>query len=152
MSPENPITTAWEQIRERVRADAAAYRERGDSVCEVFADHGAVRQSAEGPVTFSFTIPGDTATELEKQVGDRSVSQTQIQYTDVDNVRFYVLAVQDRTGATRVLVAGGIRHQQLLECTDANGSARTVLRSATGATVLELQHESVGPFLAELEA
>jgi hypothetical protein len=151
MSPENPITTAWEQIRDRVRTDAAAYRERGDSVCAVFADHGAVRQSAEAPVTFSFTIPGETATALEEHVGDRSVSQTEIQYVDVDQVRFYVLDVHNRAGTTRILVAGGVRHQSLLECVDANGPARTVLRSATGTTALELRHESVGPFLAELE-
>jgi len=151
MSPDNPLTTAWKQIRDRVRTDAAAYREQGDSVCEVFADHGGVRQSAEGPVTFSFTISGETATELGEHIGDRSVSQTEIRYADVDQVRFYVLDVHDGTETVRVLVAGGIRHQHLLECVDANGPARTVLRSATGTTVLELHHESVEPFLAELE-
>jgi ribosomal protein S28E/S33 len=151
MPSENPITTAWEQIRDRVRTDAAAYRERGDSVCEVFADHGAVRQSDEGPVRFSFTISGETATALEDHIGDRSVSRTQVQYADVDQVRFYVLDVHDRARAVRILVAGGVRHQSLLEYTDASGPARTVLRSVTGTTVLELEHESVEPFLAELE-
>jgi hypothetical protein len=149
MSPDNPVTTAWEQIRARVRTDAAAYRERGDSVCEVFADHGAVRQSDEGPVVLSFTVSGETATALEEHVNDRSVSRTEIRYADVDQVRFYVLDVHD--GTTRVLVAGGIRHQHLLEYLDASGPARTVLRSATGTTVLELHHGSVEPFLAELE-
>jgi len=150
MSPENPITTAWEQIRERVRADAAAYRERGDAVCEVFADHGAVSRSAEGHVILSFTISGDTVTKLEDHLGGRSVSQTQVQYADVDQVRFYVLELYDGTGAIQGLVAGGVGHKGLLECTGANGSARTVLRSVTGTTVLELEHESVEPFLAEL--
>ena len=151
MPSENPTTTAWEQIRERVRTAAAAYREQGDSVCAVFADHGAVRPSDEGPVTFSFTISGETATALEDHVADRSISQTEIQYADVDRVRFYVLDVHDRTEPIRILVAGGIRHQRLLACVDTNGPARTVLRSATGTTVLELHHESVEPFLAALE-
>lgn len=151
MSSEEPLTTAWAQIRERVQADAATYRERGESVCVVFADHGAVTQSTEGPVNFSFTIPGDTATELEDHIGDRSVSQTEVQYVDVDQVRFYVLDISDRTAERRILLAGAVRHQPLLNCLDASGAARTVLRSVTGDTVLELQHGSVRPFLTELD-
>ncbi|MFT4945240.1 MAG: hypothetical protein ACI9K3_001185, partial [Halovenus sp.] len=42
MSPDRPLTAAWQQIRERVRTRAATYREAGETVVEVFADFGAV--------------------------------------------------------------------------------------------------------------
>jgi hypothetical protein len=151
MSSDRPRTAAWERVRERVRADAAAYREEGDTVIEVFADHGAVQQPPDHPVRFSFTVPGDTVSTLRQRVEDSSHLRTEVQYVDVDGTRLYVLDVHDDGTEQRILLAGGIGHRQLAQCPDADGPARTVVLSVTGTVALELHHGAAGPFLVDLE-
>jgi hypothetical protein len=151
MTANTTLTTAWQRIRERVTTRAATYRNDGDTVLELFADHGAVRQSPDQPVTFSFTIPDDDVAELRDRVGDSSSLWTNIEYVDVTRTRLYVLVVHAETAELRILVAGGIRHQALGKCPETDRSARTVLRSATGTVGLELHHSDCSPFLADLD-
>lgn len=154
MTEETALTAAWRQIREQIRTDASEYRAAGDTVIEAFADHSAVRRASEQTIRFSFTIPDNTVTEVQQHAQHESLSHTKIQYTDVDRTRFYVLHVHDKPPTVRVLIAGAVDHQSLMESVDSltgtQGSARTVLRSATGTIVLNLRHASLGPFLAEL--
>lgn len=146
MESNRPDTTAWERVRDRVNATAAEYREHGDTVLEVFADHSAVRQPPDGPITFSYTVPDDTIAELQKHVRDSAPLHTDIQYVDVEQTRMYVLDVHDESAGVRVLIAGGVRHESIGEYTDEDGPARTVIRSATGMDPVEFQHDSVAPF------
>jgi hypothetical protein len=150
MSPDRPLTAAWQQIRERVRTRAATYREAGETVVEVFADFGAVRQPSDRPMTLSFTVSDDTVAELREHSVDGSLLKTEVQYVDVEGTRLYVLEVDDESTDRRVLVAGGVDHQSLSNYTDTTGVARTVVRSATGTVGLELRHADREPFLEEL--
>ena len=147
MSPDRPRTAVWQQIRERVQTRAAADRETGDTVVEVFADFGAVRQPPDRPMTLSFTVPDDTVAELRDHSVDGSSLETEIQYVDVESTRLYVLEISDESVDRRVLVAGGVGHQSLSNYTDTTGAARTVVRSATGTVGLELRHADREPFL-----
>ncbi len=154
MTEETVLTTAWRQIREQIRTDAAEYRAAGDTVIEAFADHSAVRRASEETIRFSFTIPNNTVTEIQQHAQPQSLSHTEIRYTDVDRTRFYVLHVHDEPPTVRVLIAGAVDHRSLTDSVDSltgtQRSARTVLRSATGTVVLNLRHASLDPFLAEL--
>ena len=140
----------WQQIRARVRTRAAAYRETGDTVVEVFADFGAVRQPSDQPMTLSFTVPGATVAELRDHSVEGSLLETEIQYVDIEGTRLYVLEISDESADRRLLVAGGVDHQSLSNYTDTTGAARTVVRSATGTVGLELRHADRGPFLDNL--
>jgi len=126
---------------------ATEYREQGDTVLEVFADHGTVRQPTDEPVTFSYTVPSDTVSEIQQHINDGTRLHTEVQYVDVEGTRLYVLAVHDESAALRVLIAGGVRHESLREFVDERGPARTLVRSVTGAVPLELRHDSVELFL-----
>lgn len=147
MESNRPDTTAWERVRDRVNAMAAEYREHGDTVLEVFADHSAVRQPSDEPITFSYTVPDDTIAELREHVGDSTPLHTEIRYVDLEQTRMYVLEVHDESAGLRVLIAGGVRHQSIREYTDEDGPARTVIRSATGMDPVEFHHDSVAPFV-----
>ena len=162
MPDRTPSTTAWQRVRDRVRADAADYRAGGATVIEVFADHGTVRAPTKQPVTFSFTIPDDTVAMLRRQLEDqrgRSRLKTEIQYADADQTRFYVLTVRDEAASLRILIAGGVDHDALTDHTgtdtdtdtDTPYSARTVLRSVTDTIALELRHATLDPFLVGLD-
>jgi hypothetical protein len=150
MTTNMTLTTAWQRIRERVTTRAATYRNDGDTVLEVFADHGAVRQPPDQRVTFSFTIPDDDVAKLREHVGDSSSMWTDVEYLDVVQTRLYVLAVRDEAAELRIFVAGGIRHRALQECPQTDGPAQTILRSATGTVALELHHSDRSPFLENL--
>ncbi|ERH09158.1 MAG: hypothetical protein J07HX64_00910 [halophilic archaeon J07HX64] len=133
-----------------MRTKAAAYREAGDTVVEVFADFGAVRQQSDQPMTLSFTAPDDTVDELRDHSVDGSPLETEVQYVDIEGTRLYVLEVNDKGADRRLLVAGGVDHQSLSNYTDTTGAARTVVRSATGTVGLDLHHADRSPFLADL--
>ena len=150
MSPDRPRTAVWQQIREQVRARAAAYREAGDAVVEVFADFGAVQQQSDRPMTLSFTVSDDTVAELREHSVDGSPLETEIEYVDIEGTRLYVLEITDGGEDQRLLVAGGVDHQSLSNYIDTTGAARTVVRSATGTVGLDLHHADRSPFLSDL--
>lgn len=147
MEPDRPDTTAWDRVRDHVSANATAYRQRGDTVLEAFADHSTVRQPPEQPLTFSYTVPNDVISELQDHVRDDARLTTDVRYVDVAQTRLYVLETHDERAELRILIAGGIRHQSLQQFVAAHGPARTVVRSVTGTVPLELRHDSVNPFL-----
>lgn len=151
MTPDSPDATAWERIRETVKADATNYRDQGDTVIEVFADHSTVRQPTDQPVTFSYTVPGDTISDLQQHVTGGLRLHTEIKYVDVEGTRLYVLDVRAEGEDLTVLIAGGVRSELLQEFTDERGPARTVVRSVSGTVPLELRHDSVEPFLTGLD-
>lgn len=150
MTTETPLTAAWSRIREELTSTAEAHRENGISVVEAYADHGTVRTSTEGPITFVFTLPGETIERLRDRVTEDAVSETEVRYSDVDGQRLYLLSVRTTDGM-RILVAGGVRHDRLTACADASGRARTRLRGVDGTAGLHVEHDDVAPFVRDLE-
>lgn len=151
MSSNNPDAAAWERVRDRVSETATEYRQQGDTVLEVFADHSTLRQPSDQPLTFSFTVSDDTISELQKHIRENVRLDTEIKYVDVERTRLYVLNAHDEHGKLRVLIAGGIRHRSLRRVSDEDGPARTIVRSITDTIPLELRHSSVAPFLVGVE-
>lgn len=150
MTAETPLTTAWNRVREHVSQIADTHRSNGNTVIEVFADHGTVHTPTDGPVTFVFTLPGETIETLRQRGIEDAVSQTEIQYGDVDAHRLYLLTVET-TAEVTVIIAGGIRHDRLTACADAAGRARTRLRGIDDTVGLQLEHDDVAPFVCDLE-
>lgn len=150
MTTETPRTTAWHRIRAQVEQTVEAYRADGNTVIEAIADHGTVHTPTDGPATFVFTLPGETIERLRQRVSEDAISQTEIQYGDVDTHRLYLLTVQTTTKVT-VVIAGGVRHDRLSACANASGRAQTRLRGIDGTVGLQLEHDDVAPFVCDLE-
>jgi hypothetical protein len=151
MSSNNSDAAAWERVRDRVSETATEYRQQGDTVLEVFADHSTLRRPSDQSLTFCFTVPDDTISELQKHIREDVRLDTEIRYVDVEGTRLYVLEAHDEHTNLRILIAGGIRHRSLRQVSDENGPARTVVRSITDTIPLELYHSSMAPFLVGVE-
>ncbi len=150
MSADHPLAEAWTRVRNVVATTAAASRDEGREVVEVVADHATARLD-DGVVTFSFTVPGDVATELAAAVAEDATYRTEVQYVDVDGTRLFVLDVR-AADAPVVLLAGGIGHDRLQPHADEpDTAARTVVRRVDGSEAARFEHERVAPFLAELD-
>lgn len=150
MTTETPLTAAWSRIRQELTSTAETHRENGTAVIEAIADHGTVQASTGEPLTFVFTLPGDTIGRLRDRVSEDAVSGTDVRYADVDGHRLYLLGVRT-TDDVRILVAGGVRHDRLAAHADASGRARTRLRGVDGTVGIRLEHDDVAPFVGGLE-
>ena len=151
MSADTPPTAAWNRLRDTVATVAAEHRTAGHTVVEAYADHGAVRESNDGPVMFVFTVSGDTAAVLREQTTASAICRTEVQYVDTGGYRLYLLEVHQSDDDAVALVAGGIRHRSLAAYADTSGAARTTVRSISDVVALELTHDDRTPFLAGLE-
>ena len=149
MADETPLTKAWAKIRNTVASTAATYRDEGHTVVEAVADHGTVRDAGEDPVALVLTVPDDIADELEAAVDDGGTYRTSVQYVDVASIRLFVLEV--RGDGPVILLAGGIRHDQLTpHAGDPDAAARTVIRRVNGHEAAQFTHERLAPFVADL--
>lgn len=151
MSADTPPTAAWNRLRETVATVAADHRAAGRTVVEAYADHGTVRASDDGPLTFVFTVSGETATALSEQTTASAIRRTDVQYVDTGGYRLYLLEVHQPDDDVVTLVAGGIRQQSLEAYANTSGPARTRVRSISDVVALELAHDNRAPFLAGVE-
>lgn len=144
---DTATTVAWQQLKDVTAEKAAQYRENGASVYTAYADHGTVVTSDQP--TFVFTVPDNAADELETSGFRTTNATTVVSYTDAGGVRLYLLVCRDNKSA--VLIAGGIRHDQI-ESIDASpgASARTTVRRIDDTPVLQLDHDQLAPFVSDL--
>lgn len=151
MPADDPLATAWRRVRAEVRASVAALREDGATVVAAVSDHATVRPGAE-PLTFAFTVDDETAAALADASLDAAAIETTVRYLDAAGVRLFVLECTVPSDDRVVLVAGGVNLESLEEhADDPAGPARTVVRRVDDREVLQLTHERLAPFLAELD-
>lgn len=150
MSANTPPTAAWNRLRETVAAVAGDHRAAGRTVIEAYADHGTVRATDGGLVTFTFTVSNMTVTALREQTTASAIDRTEVRYVDTGGYRLYLLEIY-QSDDTVALIAGGIRQRSLTAYADTSGPARTRVRSIAEAVALELAHDERSPFLAGVE-
>lgn len=150
MTPSNPLTAAWSDVRELTAATADQHRQAGHTVIEAVSDHATVQDVDGAPVTFLFTVMDSVATELMDVIDDGMTFQTEVQYVDVDGVRLFVLHIS--ADGVRVLLAGGIQHDALVAHVEApDESGRVAVRRADGALASQFTVDRVAPFIVGLE-
>ena len=151
MSANTPPTAAWNRLRDTVATIAADYRAAGHTVIEAYADHGTLKAPDDGPLTFVFTVSGETATALSEQTSASAIRRTEVQYVDAGGYRLYLLAIHQPDDDAVALVTGGIQERSLAPHANTSGSARTRVRSITDSVALELAHDDRAPFFEGLK-
>lgn len=150
MSDDTPLTKAWAKVRNVLASTAATYRDEGHTVVEAVADHGTVRDPADGPVALVFTVPNDAADELERAVDNGAAYRTSVRYVDVASIRLFVLEIH--SDGPLILLAGGIRHDRLApHAGDPDIAASTIVRRVNGQEAARFTHDRLAPLVADLE-
>ena len=148
---EDPLTAAWNRLRDALDERERAYENDGYDVTTATADHAsATPRGATGRL--AFTVPDDRATALESAADGGSFPRTRIEYVDVGGHRLLSLAALDPETRTALLVGGGVERDALASfATDGVDAVETVVRRIDGTHAVVLRHDDPTPFLDGLD-